>query len=373
MIHFTQGNLLDAEVEAVVNTVNTVGVMGKGIALMFKEAFPDNFQRYAAACKAKEVRVGHMFVTERHELLGPKWLINFPTKQHWRQPTKLEWVVAGLKDLHSVIRDKGIRSIAIPPLGCGNGGLDWAVVRPEIETALADLDDVEIIVFEPTTKYQNVAKRSGVQKLTPARALVAELVRRYWVLGIECTLLEIQKLAWFLERNIERLGPDNPLDLRFEANKYGPYANRLTHLLNALDGSYLHCDKRLADAGPLDVIWFDDGRKDFVQTYLKGKEAKSYLPALEATAELIDGFESPLGMELLATIDWLVSREGCQAEVDSIKTALGHWPGGAQAASRKMKLFDERLIRLALERLNSAQLYATAASGLQGSINAVCN
>ncbi|MFZ5482987.1 MAG: type II toxin-antitoxin system antitoxin DNA ADP-ribosyl glycohydrolase DarG [Pseudomonadota bacterium] len=351
MIRYTQGNLLDADVEAVVNTVNTVGVMGKGIALMFKEAFPDNFKRYEAACKAEEITVGKVFVTERHELMGPKWIVNFPTKQHWRHPTKLGWVVDGLKDLHSFILDNGIQSIALPPLGCGNGGLDWNVVRPEIEAALSDLADVQIVVFEPTAKYQNVAKRTGVEKLTPARALIAELVRQYWVLGIECSLLEIQKLAWFLERNIERLSVTNPLDLRFEANKYGPYANRLDHLLNALDGSYLHCDKRLADAGPQDIIWFDDARKDYVQTYLKGAEAKPYLPALDRTADLIDGFESPLGMELLATVDWLLFKEGCAATVSNIKQCLAKWPGGAEAGARKLKLFDERLIQLALERL----------------------
>lgn len=356
MIRYTQGNLLDAEVEAVVNTVNTVGVMGKGIALMFKEAFPENFKRYAAACKAGEVRVGQMFVTERSELIGPKWIINFPTKQHWRHPTKLQWVVDGLQDLRAFILDKGIRSIAIPPLGCGNGGLDWSQVRPEIEAALADLEGVDVRVFEPTSKYQNVAKRAGVQTLTPARALIAELVRRYWVLGIECTLLEIQKLAWFLERNIERFAPDNPLDLRFEANKFGPYANRLVHLLDALDGSYLHCDKRLADAGPLDVIWFDESKKDYVQTYLKGPEAKPYAQALEATADLIDGFESPLGMELLATVDWLLNREGSAATVDGVRDGLHRWPAGPKAAQRKEKLFDARLIGLALDRLTSLKM-----------------
>lgn len=351
MIRYTEGNLLEAEVEAVVNTVNTVGVMGKGIALMFKEAFPENFQLYEAACKAKEVRVGRMFVTERHELMGPKWIVNFPTKEHWRRPSKLEWVVNGLKDLRAVIQDKGIRSIAIPPLGSGNGGLEWPQVRAAIEAALAGLEGVEIVIYKPTSKYQNVSKRSGVQKLTPARAFIAELVRRYWVLGMECSLLEIQKLAWFLERNIERFCPDNPLDLRFEASKFGPYAKRLVHLLDALDGSYLHCDKRLADAGPLDVVWFDENKKDYVQAYLKQQEAKPYLAALTATADLIDGFESPLDMELLATVDWLLVREKCSATVEGVKEGLRRWPGGMQAASRKVKLFDDRMIGLALARL----------------------
>ena len=348
MITFTQGNLLEARVDALVNTVNTVGVMGKGIALMFRERFTENFRSYAAACKAKEVRTGKMFVTEVNELGGPRWIINFPTKQHWRGDSRMEWITEGLQDLRRVLIEKQIKSIAIPPLGAGNGGLDWTEVRPQIEEALAGLD-TEILVFEPTQKYQNVAKRTGVEKLTPARALIAELVRRYWVLGMECSLLEIQKLAWFLERSIERAGL-TPLDLRFTPNKYGPYADRLRHLLEGLDGSYLHCDKRIGDADPLDVIWFDDGRKVFVQTYLKG-EAKEYAPALEATAALIDGFESPYGMELLATVDWLLSQEQVEPSVSAIREGLRRWTGGPDAAARKDRLFDDRALGIALERL----------------------
>lgn len=348
MITFTQGNLLEARAEALVNTVNTVGVMGKGIALMFKERFADNFRRYAAACKAKEVCTGKMFVTEVRELDGPRWIVNFPTKQHWRGDSKMEWITEGLQDLRRFLIDNKVKSIAILPLGAGNGGLDWAEVRPHIEEALAGLD-TDIIVFEPTQKYQNVAKRTGVEKLTPTRALIAELVRRYWVLGMECSLLEIQKLAWFLERSIERASL-TPLDLRFVPHKYGPYADRLRHLLEGLDGSYLHCDKRIGDADPLDVIWFDDGRKTFVQTYLKS-EAKDYVPALEATAALIDGFESPYGMELLATVDWLLSQEGIAPTVPAVREGLHHWGGGPGAAARKERLFDDRALSIALERL----------------------
>ena len=129
MLRFTQGNLLDSGAEALVNTVNTVGVMGKGIALMFKEAFPENYKIYEAACKHGEVRIGQMLVTERRELLGPKWIINFPTKKHWRNPSRIEWIEAGLNDLRNVILVNRIRSIALPPLGSGNGGLNWANVR----------------------------------------------------------------------------------------------------------------------------------------------------------------------------------------------------------------------------------------------------
>jgi O-acetyl-ADP-ribose deacetylase (regulator of RNase III) len=360
MISFTQGNLLEARAEALVNTVNTVGVMGKGIALMFKERFPENFRRYAAASKSKEVRTGRMFVTEVSELGGPRWIVNFPTKQHWRGDSRLEWIIEGLRDLRRFLVVNQVKSVAIPPLGAGNGGLNWADVRPEIEAALADLD-TEILVFEPTQKYQNVAKRRGVEKLTPARALIAELVRRYWVLGMECSLLEVQKLAWFLERAIERFGPgENPLDLQFVAHKYGPYANRLSHLLDNLDGSYLRCDRRISDAGPLDVIWFDDGRKVFVQTYINS-EAKAYAPALEATAALIDGFESPYGMELLATVDWLLTREDVAPTVSALREGLRRWSGGSEVAQRKDKLFDDRALGIALERLTKNAAWGIAA------------
>ncbi len=353
MMRITQGNLLDADVEAVVNTVNTVGVMGKGIALMFKERFPDNYAAYARACKAGEVRLGEMFVTRGVELHGPRWIINFPTKGHWRQRAKFEWVRDGLVALHAVIRENQIRSIAIPPLGCGNGGLDWQLVRPLIETALGDLEDVEVVVYEPTAAYQNVAKKKGVEILTPARALIAEMVRRYWVLGIECTLLETQKLAWFLERTIKRMGLDNPLDLRFEADRYGPYANRLTHLLNGLDGSYLHCDKRLADASAFDTIWFEDSKRERLELYLKSNEARAYVPAIEAADELIDGFQSPLGIEALATVDWLIVREGAEPTLQGIRNGIRNWPAGAVHAQRKERLFTDRLLELALERLRS--------------------
>lgn len=361
MIFYTQGNLLDARVEALVNTVNTVGVMGKGIALMFKEQYGRNFDLYAAACRAKKVKVGQMFVTETGELDGPRWIINFPTKDHWKGNSRLEWVESGLEDLKRVLRERRIRSVAIPPLGAGNGGLDWPTVKTRIDASLSELEDVEVVVFEPTDKYQNVAKRAGVQKLTPARALVAEAVRRYWVLGMECSLLEVQKLAWFLERSLKHLGLRNDLKLNFGAHRYGPFAPNLNHLLNSLDGSYLRSDKRIADAGPLDVIGFDDARKELVQGYLKS-EAKDVVPALELASRVIDGFESPFGMELLASVDWLLSREGVAPEVPALLQGLANWPadGAAGAGKRKSEIFDERSVRIALQRLLDSPLYASA-------------
>ncbi|MGI9277873.1 MAG: type II toxin-antitoxin system antitoxin DNA ADP-ribosyl glycohydrolase DarG [Endozoicomonas sp.] len=357
MIKYTTGNLLDAPAEALVNTVNTFGVMGKGIALMFKERFGLNMKEYAKACKAKEVQVGHMFVTETDELMGPRWIINFPTKKHWRNPSKMEWIVDGLQDLKRFITENNVRSIAIPPLGAGNGGLDWPAVREQIELALSDLADVEIFVFEPTAKYQNVAKSRGVDKLTPSRALIVELIRRYWVLGMECSLLEIQKLAWILERVIEKQELKNPLDLQFSAQNYGPYANRLQHLLNALDGSYLQSDKRIADSNPLDVIRFNENKKAKVQTYLQS-EAKEYLPALEQASKIIAGFESPFGLELLTTVDWLLSRESCDRSVPNVLEAIKNWPAGEKWGTRKAGLFSERDVGIALSRLMDMNMAA---------------
>lgn len=353
MIEFTRGNLLEARAEALVNTVNTVGVMGKGIALMFKDAYPENTRAYERACKEGEVQVGRMFVTERMDLVGPRWIVNFPTKKHWRHLSKIEWIDEGLEDLKRFLEANRVRTIALPPLGSGNGGLDWLQVRPRIEAAFRDLPEVTVIVYEPIEKYMAVAKREGVENLTPARAMVADLIRRYGALGFECTMLEVHKLAYMLERELVIRGMENPLKLRFAPNRYGPYAERLRHLLNGLDGSYLHADKRLGDATALDTISFDFDKREFVATYLQ-TSAREYMPILDALTNLIDGFESPYGMELLTTVDWLVRYEGIPANVESVRAGLRAWPDGQRSAERKVRLFDERMIGLALERLASS-------------------
>ena len=354
MISFTKGNLLEADVDALVNTVNTVGVMGKGIALMFKESFPENFDAYARACRNHELRIGKMFLTERKDLFGPRWIINFPTKTHWRVKTRKHWVEDGMHDLVRVIREKKIRSIAVPPLGCGNGGLNWRDVRPVIVAALEQVDGLHAIIYEPTSKYQNVVKRTAAKDLTPARALIAELVRRYSVMGIDCSLMEVQKLGWFLQRGVERIGLQDPLRFDFEANRYGPYSHRLTELLDSLDGSYLCCDKRIADASPSDSIWFNPSAKERVHSYLRSGEGRLFADALTWSSRIIEGFESPLGMELLATVDWLIEEEGIQPTTPAVWAGLAKWPGGEGSGRRKLKIFDERLIRLALHQLGEA-------------------
>lgn len=353
MIRYTQGNLLETDAEALVNTVNEVGVMGKGIALQVAETFPENAEEYRAAAKRGEVRVGHVLVTERDSFVGPRWILHFPTKKHWRNRSRLEWIREGLTDLIRVLQEKGIRSVALPPLGCGAGGLRWEDVRGEIERGLEAIPYVEVQVFEPTPEYHTRPMRSGVHHLTPARALVVELIRRYSILGLECTLLEVQKLAWFLQRFIEGSGGTSPLRLKFVANRYGPYADSLRHLLNDLDGSYLRAERRVADAGPLEPIYFEEARREEVASYLKSEELREHLPALERTSRVIDGFESPLGMELLATVDWLLHESGRRPTVEDVRQGIRTWPGGPGAAERKARILDEGLIELALERLTA--------------------
>jgi O-acetyl-ADP-ribose deacetylase (regulator of RNase III) len=352
MITYTTGNLLEAPAEVLVNTVNTVGVMGKGIALMFKERFPENFQAYKADCDSGDVKVGKMHITMPMELSGPKWIVNFPTKQHWRRPTELEWVQAGLADLRTFIEREKVKSIALPPLGCGNGGLDWEVVKEEIVSHLSELPDTEVMIYEPTKQYQNMAKKQGVEKLTLPRALSYELIRRYWVLGIDCTLLEVQKLVYFLDKKLKQRDNAQLFNLEFKADLYGPHARNLYHLLNSLDGSYLTSEKRIPDCSPTDTIGIRYDKKEKVQTFLRG-ECDECTDALNETDRLIDGFQSPLGLEALATVDWLISEEGVHPSLSAIREGLSQWKGGAGAGARKLRLFDDKLIKLCIERLAS--------------------
>lgn len=149
MIEVTRGDILKADAEALVNTVNCVGVMGRGIAAQFKRAYPKNFSTYQQACSRHEVEPGRLLIVETGQFANPRWVINFPTKRHWRGNSRIEDIDAGLVALVADVRRLGIQSIAVPPLGCGLGGLDWSQVRPRIEQAFAALPDVKVLLFEP--------------------------------------------------------------------------------------------------------------------------------------------------------------------------------------------------------------------------------
>ena len=145
MIEFREGSLFDSGASALVNPVNVVGVMGKGLALEFSKRFPKASADYRAACADGRIKLGQVFAVEE----GGITVLHFPTKQHWRNPSKLEYITEGLYSLVEMLQARGITSVAIPPLGCGCGGLDWARVRPLIVSALDRLPDVRVLIYGP--------------------------------------------------------------------------------------------------------------------------------------------------------------------------------------------------------------------------------
>jgi len=335
MIHYSTGNLLQADVEAIINTVNCVGVMGKGIALQFKQAFPENFTAYAKACKAAEVQPGRMFVFERETLVNPRFIINFPTKTHWRAKSKIEHIEQGLAALVQVIRDKQIKSIAIPPLGCGNGGLDWVDVQPLIETALANVPDVDAYIYAPQSAPAAVNMPVGtkVPEMTRSRALFIKLIEQYSLPGYRLSLLEIQKLGYFLQEAGEELR------LGYQKHIFGPYAENLNHVLQRIEGHFIRgYGDRNKDA---QIHLMPDAVNQADAFLAEDAEASQRLGRVKA---LIEGFETPYGMELLTSVHWVAKQEA----VDNASQAVIN----VQAwNSRKAKLMQAKHIEKAFVRL----------------------
>lgn len=295
MVEFVTGNLHEADVDALVNTVNTEGVMGKGVALQFKRAFPANYKAYRAACAAGEVKLGRMFVFDTGRLERPRYIINFPTKGHWRSRSRLGDIDAGLHDLRRVLGQLQVESVAVPPLGCGLGGLRWSDVRPRIEAVLADLP-IRALVFEPegAPAAERMRERRPRPRMTPFRATLIWLLSRYLAPGESASPLEVQKLLYFVQEAGE------PLNLRFEKHLYGPYADAARHAVQGLEGHQL--------------IGFGDGTGPGDVRLLPGalEEATVFLAdrpdtrdRYERVEKLIDGFETPYGLELLATTHWV--------------------------------------------------------------------
>lgn len=304
MITVTQGDILRADAEAIINTVNCVGVMGRGIALQFKKAWPDNFNAYATACKNKEIQPGKMFIFETGQLTNPRYIINFPTKRHWRGASRIEDIDSGLVALVSDIQRLGIKSVAIPPLGAGLGGLEWVVVREKIELAMQPLSNVEVLLYEPAGAPENdkIAKQKAVPNMTAGRAVLIELVQRYLkgLLDPIVSLLEVHKLLYFMQEAGE------PLRLQYEKAHYGPYAQNLRHVLNAIEGHFI---SGYADGGdaPEKELKLVPGAIEDAQKFLA--QHPDTRARFEKVSRLVEGFESPQGLELLATVHWLSTHE----------------------------------------------------------------
>lgn len=340
MIEYTQGDILQADVEALTNTVNCVGAMGRGIALQFKKAFPQNFKAYAVACKKEELQPGRMFVFETGQLTHPRYIINFPTKRHWRGASRIQDIDSGLKALVETINQYNIQSIAIPPLGSGLGGLNWSEVKPRIEEALQPLADVRVLVYEPldVPNTEAMVRNRQVPKMTAGRAALIELMSRYLegLLDPAITLLEVHKLMYFMQEAGEQLR------LKYRKAHYGPYAENLRHVLNAIEG---HLVSGYADGGdapdkPLQLV---PGAVEDATAFLT--QYPDTRARFDRVAELVEGFESAFGLELLSTVHWIMKNEA----VDSIDGVVNH----IYAWSDRKRKFTPRQIALAIDVLTN--------------------
>lgn len=334
MIEYKHGDILREDAEALVNTVNCVGVMGRGIALQFKNAFPDNFKAYAAACKNQVVQPGRMFVFETGKLTNPRYIINFPTKRHWRGKSRMQDIEAGLSALVDVVHRYNINSLAIPPLGSGLGGLEWSEVKSRIEVAVKPLKEVRIIIFEPkgAPSTEKMVHNREVPSMTAGRAALVELMNRYLggLLDPFVTLLEIHKLMYFMQEAGE------PLRLKFQKAPYGPYAENLRHVLHAIEG---HLVAGYADGGdtPDKQLKLVPGAVEDAASFLE--QHPDTRSRFSKVAELVEGFESPFGLELLSTVHWVIKNQ----PVESIDDVLHH----TYAWNHRKQRFTPRQIALA--------------------------
>jgi O-acetyl-ADP-ribose deacetylase (regulator of RNase III) len=340
MIEYRHGDILQADAEALINTVNCVGVMGRGIALQFKKAFPQNFKAYAAACQKEEVQPGQMFVFETRQITHPFYIINFPTKRHWRGASRIEDIDSGLKALVEAIGQYNIQSIAIPPLGSGLGGLNWSEVKPRIEAALQPLVNVRVLLYEPlgAPTTETMVRNRQVPTMTAGRAALIELMNRYLkgLLDPAITLLEVHKLMYFMQEAGEQLR------LNYRKAYYGPYAENLRHVLNAIEG---HLVSGYADGGdapdkPLQLVpGAVEEAAAFLQNYPDTRDR------FDKVSALVDGFESAFGLELLSTVHWIIKNES----VSSMDEVVSH----TYAWSDHKRQFTPRQISIAVDALTS--------------------
>jgi len=341
-IRTKKGDMFAEPVEALVNTVNCVGVMGKGVALEFKNRWPANFRAYKSLCDARSLKPGQMFVFDTKELFssqGPRYLINFPTKAHWRSKSKMEYIEDGLDALVEAIREHGITSIAIPPLGCGNGGLDWADVRPAIEAKLSSLNDIDIVLFAPKDAADAPEHVHSNLPMTFPRAILLKALNdleRYFDGSFD--RISLQKIAYFLQA----FGVD--FNLKFSRNLHGPYSETLKLAYVAMDHHGM-------------IDGFLDGDRQSHVTPSGCAVANEFLNktnrqadvTIDRLSKLVQGYESPYGLELLSSVHWLAHHEG-HFPVEKIIQEMLVW------SEAKRNKFSEDAIRAAYYRLKEDSL-----------------
>jgi len=352
MLIDAEGNLLTTRADALVNTVNTVGVMGKGIALQFKRAFPANYRAYVQACEEGRVRLGEMFVFRLDQLQAPYFIINFPTKGNWRSKSRIEDIESGLRDLRRVIGELGLDSVALPPLGCGNGGLDWSEVRPLIDEMLGDLPRVEIKVFAPvgTPPAEQMPVRTVAPRMTHFAAAILVAYSRYIRRSLDAGLsvepklamLEAQKLAYFLQES------GWPLRLAFDKGKYGPYSDDLNRFISSIEGHFV---RGFGDgtAGSEARLILDPQAVARAESLLA--DDGEYQAVVERLLDTVSGFEFPYGVELLSTVHFAACKSTPpDPSLGSVIHVINEW------SPRKAALFKRHQAQTAYEKLVAAGL-----------------
>lgn len=280
-----------------------------------------------------------MLIFDLNRLQHPRFIINFPTKRHWKNKSRIEDIQAGLKALVEELRRLKIQSVAIPPLGCGLGGLNWNEVRPLIEQAFHDLPEMRVLVYEPAgaTAAAAMANEKQAPKMTIGRAALLGLMRRYLaaVMDPAVSLLEIHKLMYFMQEAGESLR------LNYSKGPYGPYAENLRHVLTAIEGHFIN-GYGDAEDNPGKQIELKIEAAEQAEAFLKNHPVTQ--TRFEQVANLIDGFETPFGLELLATVHWIAHREKA-ADVSDVVAKVYCW-------NDRKRMFKEQHIQLAWELLH---------------------
>lgn len=336
-----KGNLLTAPVDALVNTVNTYGVMGKGIALQFRERFPQNYLAYKKACETGQIQVGKMFVFKEQTLQGEKVIINFPTKKHWRHKSQYSYIEEGLQDLVKVLKEEKIQSVALPPLGCGNGGLEWSKVKQMIEKYLSPLNNIDILVYEPNDQVKALLRKELPKKearLTDARAMLLYSLFWYEQFGENATVFAANKIAYLLQES----GED--LKLKFIKHIYGPYAQAVEKVLYALNGTFLTGLEQMT-ANPFEPLMLNYDRKVEIEHYVQTQLNDAQKARLKKVFKLLAGFESTLSLELLTSVYYLMVQKNITKPA-KLSQAIQAW------SPQKADRLSDDYILIAYEHIN---------------------
>jgi O-acetyl-ADP-ribose deacetylase (regulator of RNase III) len=344
MIRYQTGDILKSDAEALVNTVNTMGVMGKGIALQMKEAFPANFKEYQTICKSGQLQPGTLLcVWDTNLIYGRKLVINFPTKTNWRLPSQLIYVEKGLIALRAILLERQVSSVALPPLGCGNGGLDWSIVKPLMVKYLHDLD-IDIIIFEPSAEIKAILQKEESGKkahLTNARAMLLYALFAFEGAGEYSTLFAANKIAYFLQRHGQNLR------LEFTQNFYGPYSPNVQKVLYALNGVYLKGIEQ-GTAKPFEPLILDYSKFSEVNQYIETQLSATEKHRLQKLLTFLSSYTSELPLEVLSTVDFILLQQP-DLSLDALRPEIRKW------SKRKAEIFQWEHVAQAYEHLKAHQ------------------